>query len=131
MILARGCNYDSVSVISIGSPNRTVAKYCGSNLPTGVSLQGPALVSFVSDRSVVYKGFKARFEVSHAEDDNKEKLFAAIFKQIVFLKKWANLGPFFVYFLVFFKQTIQFLQQINVKKMSIQCQAPEFELTPF
>ena len=33
----------------------------------------------------------------------------------VLLKKWANPGLFFVYFRLF-KQTIQFLQQINVKK---------------
>ena len=29
--------------------------------------------------------------------------------------KWAIIGLFFTYFLVFFKQNIQFLQQINVK----------------
>ena len=32
-----------------------------------------------------------------------------------FFLKWANPGLFFVYFRLF-KQTIQFLQQINVKK---------------
>ena len=37
-------------------------------------------------------------------------------------KKWANPGLFFVYFQSF-QKTIQFLQQINVKKFpsSIQC----------
>ena len=33
-----------------------------------------------------------------------------------FYKKWANPGLFFLYLLVFFKQTLLFLQQINVKK---------------
>ena len=46
-----------------------------------------------------------------------------------FKKKWANPGLFFVYFRLF-KQTLQFLQQINVK-MSIQYPAPGFELTTF
>ena len=48
---------------------------------------------------------------------------------ISFLKKWANPGLFFVYFRLF-KQTLQFLQQINVK-MSIQYPALGFELTTF
>ena len=34
---------------------------------------------------------------------------------VIFLKKWANPGLFFVYFRLF-KQTLQLLQQINVKK---------------
>ena len=34
----------------------------------------------------------------------------------LFYKKWANPGLFFLYLLVFFKQTLLFLQQINVKK---------------
>ena len=46
-----------------------------------------------------------------------------------FLKKWANLGLFFVYFCLF-KQTLQFLQQ-KMWKMSIQYPAPGFELTTF
>ena len=40
--------------------------------------------------------------------------------------------PLFRLFSVFFKQTIQFLQQINVKNvMSIQYPAPGFEPTTF
>jgi len=35
--------------------------------------------------------------------------------RIVFLKKWAYPGLFFIYFRLF-KHTLQFLQQINVKK---------------
>ena len=46
----------------------------------------------------------------------------------VFFYKWAKRGLFFV----FLKQTIQFLQQINVKNvMSIQYPAPGFEPTTF
>ena len=44
-------------------------------------------------------------------------------------KKWANPGLFSVYFRLF-KQTLKFLQQINVK-MSIQYPAPGSELTTF
>ena len=35
---------------------------------------------------------------------------------IIFLKKWANPGLFFIYFRLF-KHTLQFLQQINVKNV--------------
>ena len=40
-----------------------------------------------------------------------------------FFKKWANPGVFFIYFSLF-RHTLQFLQQINVKKCpsSIHCQ---------
>ena len=50
-------------MISEGSTNRTLGKFCGNQLPAGISLQGPATVRFVTDRSVVYKGFRVRFEV--------------------------------------------------------------------
>ena len=42
---------------------------------------------------------------------------------LVFFNKWAIPGLFFVYFHLFHKQTIKFLQQINVKKCpsSIWC----------
>ena len=46
------------------------------------------------------------------------------------VKKWAILGLFFVYFRIF-KQTLQFLQQINVWKMSIHHMVLGFELTTF
>ena len=36
------------------------------------------------------------------------------FKCLVFLKKWANTRLVFIYFRLF-KQTIEFLQQLNVK----------------
>ena len=41
----------------------------------------------------------------------------------IFLLKWANPGLFFLYFRIL-KHTLQFLQQINVKKCpsSIRCQ---------
>ena len=55
-----------------------------------------------------------------------------------FLKKWANPGLFLIYFRSFqtnknFEQTsLQFLQQINVKKChSIQFSAPGFEPSTF
>ena len=47
-----------------------------------------------------------------------------------FKKHLAILGLFFVYFCLF-KQTLQFLQQINVEKMSIQYTVLGFELTIF
>ena len=51
--------------------------------------------------------------------------------EISFLKKkWANPGSVIVYFHLF-KQTLQFLQQINVQKMSIQYPALGFKLTTF
>ena len=43
----------------------------------------------------------------------KEKDLWLIFEQL--FKKWANPGLFFIYFCLF-KHTLQFLQQINVKK---------------
>ena len=45
-------------------------------------------------------------------------------------KKLGLVRPLFRLFLVFFKQTIQILQQINVK-MSIQYPKPGFELMTF
>ena len=41
--------------------------------------------------------------------------FAEIRLPLTYFFKWANLGLFFIYF-HHFKQTLQFLQQINVKK---------------
>ena len=43
-------------------------------------------------------------------------------RNLLFLKKWVILGLFFAYFRLF-KQTLQFLQQINVKQCpsNIQC----------
>ena len=49
-----------------------------------------------------------------------------------FFKKIGQTRPLFCLFLVFLKQTIQFLQQINVKNvMSIQYPAPGFEPMTF
>ena len=49
-----------------------------------------------------------------------------------FFKKMGHPRPLFRLFSVFFKQTIQFLQQMNVKNvMSIQYPAPGFEPTTF
>ena len=45
----------------------------------------------------------------------KQQTKCACHFNILFFKKWANPGLFFVYFHLF-KQTLQFLQQINVKK---------------
>ena len=36
---------------------------------------------------------------------------------ILFLEKWAKPGLFFIFIYILFKQTIQFLQQINVKNI--------------
>ena len=52
------------------------------------------------------------YKLSHNHSHKNVSLFMA---QCLF-KKWANPGLFLVYFLFFFKQTIQLLQQINVKK---------------
>ena len=60
---ARGCSYDSVSIFALENSNRTIGKFCGTNLPGGVSMQGSALIRFVTDRSLVFKGFRIRFQV--------------------------------------------------------------------
>ena len=44
--------------------------------------------------------------------------------------KWANPGLFFVYFCLF-KQILQFLQQINVKKCPSSIQCWDLKLTTF
>jgi len=49
---------------------------------------------------------------------------------LVFFKKWANLGLFFIYFFCLFKNTLKFLQQIPAKK-SIQYRVSGFELITF
>ena len=70
------------------------------------------------------------------EDDVFEELYgkSCVEEGEFFLKKWANPGLFLIYFRSFqtnknFEQTsLQFLQQINVKKChSIQYSAPGFE----
>ena len=48
-----------------------------------------------------------------------------------FLKNWANSGLFFVLFSVFFKQTLQFLQQINVKKCPSSIRRRDSNPRPF
>ena len=57
----------------------------------------------------------------------------ALFYQLnLKLLKMGQTRPIFRLFLVFFKQTIQFLQQMNVKNvMSIQYPAPGFEPMTF
>ena len=44
--------------------------------------------------------------------------------------EWANTGLFFIYY-VFFKHTLQILQQIGMSKMSIRYTVLGFELTTF
>ena len=55
-------------------------------------------------------------------DFEARKKIGKILLVTFFLKKWANTGLFFIYFRLF-KQTLQFLQQTNVKKCpsSIWC----------
>ena len=67
-------------------------------------------------RSASLTASKIRAFKTAASDPRQRKL------QRYFFKKWAIPGLFFLY-LCLFKQTLQFLQQINVKKCpsSIQC----------
>ena len=74
---------------------------------------------------------------SHRSQNNvKQKVYylLALFmgqQKDIFLKKWAILGLFFVYFRLF-KPTLQFLKQIYVKKCYYhQYMAPGFEPTTF
>ena len=48
----------------------------------------------------------------------------------IFLKKWAYPGLFFVYFQSFSNKHYKFLQQIYVKKMSIQYKVPDSNPQP-
>ena len=48
-----------------------------------------------------------------------------------FFLNWANSGLFFVLFSVFFKQTLQFLQQINVKKCPSSLRRRDSNPRPF
>ena len=54
----------------------------------------------------------------------------ALLAYLMVFFKWANPGIFFIYFHLF-KHTLQFLQIINVKKISIQYTVMRFKLTTF